>query len=117
MWLIRSSGALPRVGFLTRRGEGKRYPKGRAAPGGRRDHDSASQATGHQVVHDMQPQPGAALAAAGREEGVERAPLHVLGHALAVVIEIDLDLADADRAGLDMDGSFGHPVEAVLDGV
>src|SRR5215831_5541924 len=113
---IRSPGTLSGFGVLTRGGQGKHDAKGRAAPGSRRDHDSASEATGHKVVDDVQSQASATLAAAGREEGVERPALHLLGHALAVVIEIDLDLTDADRAGLDVDRSLREPVEAVLHG-
>src|SRR5262249_38254112 len=69
---IRSPRTLSSFGVLARGGQGKRYAKGGAAPGSRRDHDSASEATGHQVVNNMQAEASAPLAAPGREEGVER---------------------------------------------
>src|SRR5215217_6649491 len=111
--LIRSPGDLARFGLLARGREGERYAKRGAAPGSRRDHDSASEATGHEVVHDMQAEAGTAFAAAGGEEGIERPPLHLFRHALAVVIEVDLDLV-ADRAGFDVNRAFGNAIEAVL---
>ena len=52
----------------------------------------AAQTAGHQVVDDVQAEPGAAAVAPGGEERLEGAPLHVLAHADAVVVELDLDM-------------------------
>ena len=51
-----------------------------------------TEAARHQNVNDVQAKPGAAARAPGREERLKGAPLHVLAHADAVIVELDLDL-------------------------
>src|SRR5260370_12415692 len=68
-------------GLLQRRNPGQDHLDPRAAAGRRIEVEPAAQAVGHDVVDDMQTEPGAALIAAGREERIKRPAPHPPAHA------------------------------------
>ena len=71
-------------------------------PGAEVQRDAAAEAARHDIIHDMQAEARAALVAPGGEERIEGAPLHVVGHAGAVVARTgSRPDAVADALGLD----------------
>src|SRR5262245_8149400 len=68
--------------------------------------EPAAQTIDHDVVDDMQPEPGAAKIAAGREERIEGLAPDAGTHAAAIVGEQHLDLAVAERPHLDVDDAI-----------
>src|SRR5258708_15033666 len=74
-------------GLLQRRNPRQDHLDPRAAAGRRIEVEPAAQAVGHDVVDDMQTEPGAALIAAGPEERIESAAPGVGAHAAPPVGE------------------------------
>src|SRR5262245_37171129 len=78
---------------------------------------AATQLLGDEVEDDVQAEPGAALVAAGGEEGIEGATLGLLAHADAVVGDEDVDVVahlprlDDDAAGAAIGKGVDHAIE------
>src|SRR3954453_8950107 len=89
----------------------------RATAGLRRHADAAAETAGHDIVHDVQAEAGAAMAATRREERLECAAPHFGGHAMAVVGEYDRNLLVVLRRGADFNGSRLARLECVGNGV
>jgi hypothetical protein len=71
----------------------------------------------HEIVDDVQAEPGTALRTSGGEEWIENVTLNFLRNASAVIRESDLDLFHAEATRPDQHVSARPIGEAVGDGV
>src|SRR5882672_11234846 len=97
--------------------QGKRHGN-RRAPSWRGDErDSTAELLRHEILDDVQAEPGTALRTSGGEERIENVTLNFLRNAAAVIRESDLDLFHAEATRLDQHVSAKLIGEAVSDGV
>ena len=71
----------------------------------------------HEIMDDVEAEPGTALRTSGGEERIENVTLNFLRNAAAVIRESDLDLFHAEATRLDQHVSARPIGEAVSDGV
>src|ERR1035438_400074 len=117
---VRMSGPSPAASdrlCLARGEQRKCHAKGRALSWRGDERHSAAELFGHEIMDDVQAEPGTALRTSGGEERVENVTLHVLRNAAAVIRESDLDLFHVEATRLDQDVSARPIGEAVSDGV
>src|SRR5882672_1089518 len=108
-----------RAGWLSMAGreQGKCHANGRAFSQRGDQRDPAAELLRHEIMDDVEPEPGIALRTPGGEEWIENVTLNLLRHAAAVIRESDLDLLDAEATRLDQHVPAGPIGEAVRDGV
>jgi hypothetical protein len=107
------------VGWLCLAGSehGKCHVNGRALSQSGDERDSTAELLRHEIMDDVQAEPGAALRTSGGEERIEDLTLNFLRNAVAVIRENDLDLFHAEATRLDQHVSARSVGEAVSDGV
>src|SRR5712671_6325523 len=80
------------------------------------ERDSTPELLRHEIMDDVQPEPGTALRTSCGEERIENVTLNFLRNTAAVIRESDLDLFHAEATRIDQHVS-ARPGEAVSDGV
>src|SRR5882724_10317420 len=96
--------------------QGKCDANGRALSERGNERDFTPELLRHEIMDDVQPEPGTALRTSGGEERIENVTLNFLRNTAAVIRESDLDLFHAEATRIDQHVS-ARPGEAVSDGV
>src|SRR5260370_19017880 len=97
--------------------QGKCHVNGRAFSERGNERDSTAELLRHEIMDDVQPEPGTALRTSSGKERIENVTLNFLRNAAAVIRESDLDLFHAEATRIDQHVSASPIVESVIDGV